>query len=261
MQKDQSLLIYNNSIYTDFKYFTKQYSVEISIDGEAHDDLSIVSYNATVNYTKDVMKPYFLAEVIITDFLLNYKYPDSIMQIIALRCREAIEKCVFQVNTKNEIVALENYKVIVEKWSHIKEKIVQEYDGETIDKYLILFEKGLENSDVLLKKIKKNLFINQYFFPIFDEPYHGFQKRGVEIFSFFNLDYQEEVLIEIENEGNFNENGKAVVSKQLIKNQNNTELFPIKSYLTKYVLNKDLHIEKIEGQFVVKNNKYSYEIR
>lgn len=258
--RDQQILIHSNSINFNFNNFKKEYAVEITIDGETDGDLSVISYKAAVSYTKDIMNSYFLAEVTITDFLLNFNYPDSVMQIIALKCRKAIEKCVFQVNTKNEIIGLENYKEIVEKWSEIKAKMTQEYEGEIVNKYLAMFEKSLKNATILLKKIKKNLFINQYFFPIFDEPYHGFQKKGIEIFSFFDLDYQEEILLKIENQGNFDENGKAIVSKQLIKNQNNAELYPIKSYITKYILDEDLKIEKIEGQFLVRNNKYAYEI-
>lgn len=258
--KQKQILVYNNSIHFNFENFQRKYNIEISIDGETKDDLSIISYKAEVKYTKEMTKPYYLAEVIITDFLLNFKYPESLIQVLALKCRMAIETCVFQVNTKNEIIGLENYQQIVEKWVHIKKIIVQQYAGDTVDKYLMLFEKGLINKDILLHKIKKNLFINQYFFPIFDEPYHGFKKKGVEIFSFFNLDYQEEVLLEIENEGNFNEDGLAIVSKQLILNENNTEMFPIKSYITKYILDNDLSIQKIEGQFCNHNKKYSFEI-
>ena len=260
-QKDPQLLVYNNSIYFSFKNFTKQYDVEISIDGDMDTDLNIISYKALVSYTKDMLKPYFLAEVTITDFLLNFKYADTTMQLIALKCREAIEKCVFQVNTKNEIIDLDNYKEIVEKWEIVKQKVRQEFEGDMVDKYLTLFEKNLRNKAFLLQKIKKNLFINQYFFPIFDEPYHGFQKKGMEIFSFFNLDYQEEVILEIENQGNFDENGKVIISKQLVKSEDNVELFPIKAYTTKYILNKELHIDEIEGEFINQNKKYSYSIR
>ena len=175
------------------------------------------------------------------------------MQIIALKCIKAIERYVFQVNTKNEIIALDNYKQIIEKWKNIKEPIVQEYEGEIVDNYLILFEKSLQNQSILLEKIKKNLFINQYFFPIFDEPYHGFQKKNVETFNFFNIDYQEGVIVEIENQGDFNESEKAFISKQIIKNQDNTQLFPIKSYITKYILDKNFQIEIIEGQIINQN--------
>ena len=261
IQKQDQLLIYNNSIHFNFKDFIKKYAVQIYIDGEIDDDASSISYKVKVHYTKEYTKPYFCAEVLISNFLINEKLPQTTMQDIALECSKTIEKCVFQVNTKNEIIGLENYKEILEKWKNIKQGIVQEYEGEIDYKYLAVFEKSLENETILLAKIKKNVFINQYFFPIFDEPYHGFQKKNVEIFNFFTIDFQEEVVVEIENQGDFDENGKATISKQLIKNQDNTQLFPIKSYKTKYILNKDFQIEIIKGQFEVKNNKYSFEIR
>lgn len=260
MQNEEQLLVYNNSIHFNFKNFIREYTVQIYIDGEVYDDTSNISYNVKVHYTKEYTKPYFFAEVIISNLLLNGKLPQTTMQNIALKCSKTIEKCVFQVNSKNEIIGLDNYKEILEKWRKTKDAIIQEYDGEIVDKYLILFEKSLVNETILLEKIKKNLFINQYFFPIFDEPYHGFHKKNVETFNFFNVDYQEEVSVEIENQGDFDLNGKAFILKQLIKNQDNTKLFPIKSYKTKYILNRDFHIEIIEGQFISQNKKYSYEI-
>ena len=42
MQKEEQILIYNNSINFNFKNFKRKYTVEISMDGETIDNLSII---------------------------------------------------------------------------------------------------------------------------------------------------------------------------------------------------------------------------
>lgn len=76
-----------------------------------------------------------MAEVIITNFRLNFQTPDALMEVLALKCRESIEKCIFQINTKNEIIGIENHEEIIQNWNRIKENLVQENEGEIFEKY------------------------------------------------------------------------------------------------------------------------------
>ena len=258
-QNEEQLLIYNNSIIFNFKKSKHDYIVKITVD-ESDDNLNMVSYKAQVNYTKEYTKPYYLAEVYISDFILNNELPQTIIQNIALESSKAIEKCVFQVNTKNEIIGLENHKEILEKWQALKQKLFQENEGEIIEKYIVLFENTLTNKVLLLQKVQCNVFINQYFFPIFDEPYHGFKKKNIEKFNFFEFQFQEEVLVEIENEGAFNESNTIVLHKKLIKTTKNVLENSIQNYDVKFILSKDRSIQKIVGDFLNDNKKCSFEI-
>ena len=259
IQNGEQVLIYNNSIDFNFKNFNRAYLVKICIN-ENDDSSNIISYKTQVNYTKEYTKPYYLAEVYISNFLLNDELHQTIMQNIAMECSKAIEKCVFQVNTKNEINGLENHKEILEKWHTIKQKVVQENEGALFEKYVMLFENTLINKALLFQKLQKNLFINQYFFAIFDEPYHGFKKKNIEKFDFFDAEYQEEMLVEIENEGAFDANNNVILHKKLIKTPKNIEENIIQNYDAKYTLNKDRSIKKIKGEFLNHNKKYSFEI-
>jgi hypothetical protein len=257
MIQDKNILTHNNSINQNFDTLQFQYDVEITIDGTG-EAVDVISFKTNVNYSKPNNKSYFLAEVIITNFLLNFEYPDSLMQDIALKCRKAIEKCVFKINSKNEIIELENHQEIIDNWQIIKQEMNQEYEGETAMKYMTLFEKSLQNKEFLTNKIKKNLFINQYFFPIFDTPFHNFKTKHIETFSYFDLDYQSEVLLTVEKEGKLNADGLATISKKIKKNE--SELFPIESYSTNYVSDGNCTIQKIEGHFQNHNKKYAFKI-
>ena len=258
LEKNQSILTNDYCINFNPKNSNLKYSVEIDIDDNV--DLNIISYNVQVNYSKEPINKYYLAKVIITNFRLNFQTPDAVMEILALKCRESIEKCIFRINSKNEIIEIENHQEILERWSEIKESLKQENEGEIFEIYISIFENNILNKDSLLIKLKKNLFINQYFFPIFNEPYHNLNKNNDEQFSFFNLNYQEQVVLEVENKGNFDENGIAIISKKLIINHEKQLLLPIESYVSKYILNKNSVIDIIEGSFSNFNNKYSYKI-
>ena len=122
MSKNKNILTHNNSVNQNFDNLQFQYNVEITIagSGEAVDK---ISFKTSVNYLKPNNKSYFLAEVTITDFLLNFEYPDSLMQVIALKCRKTIEKCIFKINSKNEIIELENHQEIIDNWQIIKQKM------------------------------------------------------------------------------------------------------------------------------------------
>ena len=259
MTKQTNEILTNNKIQYNLENFDRLYNVEITINKD-EENISIISFNAHVNYFKESTRSYFLAQVIIKDFRLNFKEPESIMEKLALRCRESLEKCVFRVTSKNELLDIKNHKEILQSWDKIKEQLQYEYEGETFDRYIYLFEKSIKDKDVLLLRLKKNLFINQYFFPIYEEYYHGFMKKNIEEFSFFNLDYKEEVLLEIENNGQFDIAHRAVISKKLVRTITNTELIPIEEYEAKYILNNDLSIGAIEGNFSNNGMYYSYVI-
>lgn len=257
--KKQSILSHDNCINFNFKDFEQAYIVEIMIK-DGNDEPNLVSYKVNVNYTKEYNQPYYLVQVIVSDFLLNFRKPDSILEEIAVTCRKSFEKCIFQVNNSNKIIDLHNHKVIVKKWETIKEQLRQENEGETFEQYIALFEKSLLDKNQLLQKLKKDTFIKQYFFPIFEEPYHGFERKGVEYFTFFNFDYDEEMLLKIENEGLLDKDANALLTKTLIRNKKNTIEFPIESYETKYKLNQDHAILEIKGEFVNHGKKYEFEI-
>ncbi|MEO8234261.1 MAG: hypothetical protein ABI549_02500 [Flavobacterium sp.] len=252
-------ILINNTIYSNFQDFNKVYNVEITIKSD-DENINIITYKSYVSYFKEITNSYFLVQVIIKDFLLNFNEPDSAMEKLALRCREAIEKCIFRVSSKNEILDIDNHSEILGAWQKIKEQLRQENEGQTFEKYIYLFENSIKNKDTLLLRIKKNLFINQYFFPIFEEYYHGLKKKNIEEFNFFNLDYKEEVLLEIENEGKFDKERKVTISKKIIRTESNTEQIPIEEYEAQYILDNDLSLEKIQGKFSNNGMNYSYTI-
>lgn len=259
MTQQTNKILTNNKIRFNFENFKRVYTVEVTIKKE-DDEINIISFEAEVNYYKEETRAYFFAEVILKNFRLNFKEPESLMEKIALRCRKAIEKCVFRVSSKNEILDIKNHQEILQNWDRVKEQLRYEYEGETFEKYITLFERSIKDKNILLLRLRKNIFINQYFFPIYEEYFHGLKKKNIEEFSFFNLDYKEEVLLEIENNGEMDKDNKVIISKNLIRTIDNTQLVPIEDYGTKYTLNEDLSIATVIGKFSNNGMDYSYTI-
>jgi hypothetical protein len=255
----QSLIASDNCINANFKNVAAQYTVMITIQQEGEEE-QVVSYNAQVQYTKDTRDPYYLVAVTISDFLLNLSIPETMLQEMALACQKAIEKCVFSVDNNHKIIDLHNHSEILTRWKTIKTQLYQDNEGETFEQYVALFEKSLLDKQVLLQKLKKDTFIKQYFFHIFEEPYHGFERKGIERFSFFDVDYEEEMVLRVGNEGIFDDSATVQLTKAIVQSDKNTSLFPIEAYETYYTFNTHHEIQEIQGAFKNHGKAYLFEI-
>ncbi len=250
------LLDTDNCIRFDFKEFKQNYDVELTInDGQ---DIQVVSYKTSVHYTKTFDLSNYLVEVVKTDFLVNFNDPDGVFEIFFLQCGEALSRCVFEVSVHNEILELNNHDEILKKWGAIKEKIVEENTGELLENEILKFEHKISNSRLLLSKLKKDSFLHHYFFPVFEIPFHGFELKGKENFSFFNVDYEEKVVLNVENEGKFNKEKQAIITKKINTSEINDLLLPVDLYETEYVFNEFVKIEKIISKFGNNGREYGF---
>lgn len=252
----QPVPLHNNALHFNRKNFSRKYAVQIVIEID-YKNIEVVTYDVAASYSVNSnWEP--LVEVVSSNFLVNHKEPDDVMEEIAIKCREAISKCIFNVTTSNVIIGLENYNEILERWKLVKHEILEQNSGEVVDKYLQIFENVISNKELLLTRLKKDSFISQYFFPVYDEPYHSFKKKNREVFTYFNFEYDDDVILEIANNGTFDEYGDVVLLKTLTKNDN--RLFPVEKYETEYVLDAGMAIMAIHGEFSNHGKKYFYSI-
>lgn len=253
-----NLLDTDNCIRFNFKDFKQSYNVEITInDGQ---DISVISYKTAIHYAKTFDKSYHLVEVTKSDFLINFNDPESVFEDFFLKCGRALSRCVFQVSIHNDILGLDNHDEILDKWNAIKQQIEEDNTGEILENEIRRFEFKIKNKELLLSKLKKDSFIHNYFFPVYEIPFHGFELKGKEHFSFFNVDYENNVVLNIQNEGKFGKDKHVMVTKKLNENEINDLLLPIALYETEYRFDKLLKIEKIVGKFLNNEREYGFEI-
>jgi hypothetical protein len=254
----QPVPLLNNCLFFNRQNFKRTYSVEVIIDIEDKTPQAI-TYNVTISYGVNSLGR-SIAEVVTVGFLVNHKEPQSILEEIAVKCREALSICVFEINVRNEIIGIENYFEILRRWEDVKKQLLIENTGEIAERYLDMFEASLIDADLLLSKLRKDSFIGNYFSPIYNAPYHGYKRTFSENFTFFNVEYDEDLILEITEDGNFDEYGHATVIKRLSDPDNYERLIPIEVYEAKYTLDNSLAIKRIDGVFLNYGKRYLFTI-
>lgn len=67
------------------------------------------------------------------------------------------------VSKEGQILKINNQEQIVENWKNLKATIVEEYEGEIIENYIIHFEKNIVDENKLETFLLKDLFLKTYF--------------------------------------------------------------------------------------------------
>ena len=183
---------------------------------------------------------------------INQEETNSITDELAEKVARVIYPLEIVVNGFGKQIDVHNFESIQKRWNKNKKKILEEYQGEWIEKYLALNEQTLLNKSNFNEALSKDWFLDVYFSEIYVN-YTPFLKTVSEVrFPLFAecdaLQYKVEQKIEmyrdhgnlvnIEQNGNLNEErGKTDLENKLN--------FP-------YYLSSNPEQEKVEGQFLSK---------
>lgn len=248
-----------NFLHFDVANFNKAYTVEVIIE-EHVNDRTRITYEVWVENIEVLPSGNYLSYITMKNFLVNNQEPDLIMEQLAHKCRKPFETLILIVAKNGEILGLSNYSDILERWKTVKERLEMEYSGIEFEKYISLMDDAIGNSEVFLSKIKQDIFISQFFYPIYEESFMNFSKKNIENIKFFNIKYQIDMLLQIQDEGHLNEDENLVMIKTINDKEYNFSAMPIDSYVTKYVLDRKMEIKEIKGKFENHNRKYLFEI-
>ncbi|RZJ70725.1 hypothetical protein [Flavobacterium sp.] len=257
-------------LYTDSKYdfldrdncirfngsaFERTYAVEMFIE-ENENSKTRISHKAFVKVL-EVRNDAYLVSVVLWNFLINDREPDLILEQLAQKCRRPIENLEFLVNRKWQIIGLENHDLILESWQKTKKRVEQEYSGDIFDRYVSAQDQVIRNKQVLLEKLKKDVFLTQYFSPVYDSAFSNFAFSATENLKVLNLDYTVDVVFLLSDEKQ-HENLK--ILKTLDAKSPNLREMPIESYNSEYELDANSAIKSIRGKFANHGRKFSFNI-
>lgn len=86
---------------------------------------------------------------------------------IADELAEKISKVIYPVtvlvSNEGNYIHVTNFEKIQKRWKINKEKILDEYEGEWVEKYLALSEQTLQNQSIFSQSLAKDWFLNSYF--------------------------------------------------------------------------------------------------
>jgi|GEM_PF-2799124 len=258
-------------LYTDNKYaflendncirfnplgFQKVYNVEMFIE-EDKNNIIRITHDAFVK-TLEVKNPnLYLVSVILWNFLINNEKPDLVLEQLAEKCRRPLEKLVFYVNSKWQITGLHNYNNIVERWDELKKQLEQEYTGVIFERYITRNDLVIRNEQALMERLKRDLFIIQFFSPLYNVPFNNFSMKNMEKAKFLNIEYEIDTLFSLEDR---NEDNNIVIVKKLDKQGENYNKMPINNYTTEYILDDNYSIKQIIGKFENHGRKLTFHI-
>lgn len=236
--------------------FQKSYRVEIVIEEENARENTKITYDAAVEVPQVFQSGEYLAAVTMTKFRVNGFEPDLMMEQLASKCRKPLEKVEFIVARNGELLRVHNHDEILEKWKPIKERLEIEYSGDIFEKYLNLTDKALQDKEAILAALKKDTFIHQYFYPLYNESFFNYTKKKVEAVRFFNISYEIDMVLELQKDTSLS--GNITVVKRIDDKEYDYSKMPVDDYTTEYLLNENMEIINITGRFGNYGRKYSF---
>lgn len=256
---NRSVLYTTNSLYFNASIFEKLYRVTILI-AESSTNKTVINYNVHVNSIRVFDNGSYLCSIQTHGFLVNGEEPDLMLEQLAWKCRSVLQHCIYHIDRTGIIISLENHHSIIKSWEQLKQRLEMEYSGAIFKKYIDLYEKVIYDAAILLSKLKKDIFIGQFYSAMYGVPFQDYLRKAREQVQFFGIDYEIDMLYALQQEGIRDGDGLLHLVKTIDKKAYNYADMPIEDYKTAYVLNGDFSINSINGQFENHNKKYGFSI-
>lgn len=258
-------------IYTDGKYralkeenclrfdasgFERLYEVEIFFE-ENRNSKTRLSHSAFVKTLEAKGEDAWLVSVVLWNYLVNNEKPDMVMEQLAEKCRRPLEKLELVVNSQWEVTGLHNHEAILQSWAEVRQRLEEEYSGEIFEKYIQKHEEALLNRDVLLAKLKKDLFITQFFSGMYNRAFHDFSLASQENIRAMNMDYTVDMVYKVKEK---QDSENLFVEKEIDRQQYAARQMPIDNYNAAYELKDDFSVKNIYGSFENYGRKLAFSI-
>ncbi|WP_296145339.1 hypothetical protein [uncultured Flavobacterium sp.] len=115
----------------------------------------------------------------ISKTFINNEETSTIADELAEKVASVIYPLQIIVDEEGKWDSVYNFNEINNRWEKVKEKILGEYEGEWVEKYLDLNEKTLQSEEKLNEALSKDWFLNAYFNGIYVHYTKYLSKRNV----------------------------------------------------------------------------------
>ncbi|WP_395075661.1 hypothetical protein [Flavobacterium sp.] len=227
--------------------------------------INTIEFETSVKCVEKLNNKLFLFEVNrLSKTFINQEEANSIADELAEKVAQVIYPLKIIIDNSGKWIDIQNFEIIVKRWKKNKKRILQEYQGDWVEKYLDLNEQTLSNKSNFKEAISKDWFLTTYFAEIYVN-YTAILKIEKELkFPILpqcdSLQYKVEQKIEmyrdesnrvnIELNGNINEaRGKTDLENKLnfpYYFSSNPELEKVEgTFCTKYFLDQENNVESI----------------
>lgn len=237
----------------------KEYSVRAGVS-KIENQENVLHYKVKVNWLPSNRFRYRV-RVETKDFLINQKSPSLMIEVLAEECRLPLQHITYNLNDNGQIESLDNYTEIVETWQKVQENLLIKYSGEIIEKYIKTQNEVILDQEILLSKLKQDLFLNHFFYPIYNNVFMDFKLEINEKSNFLNINYNFPMQFRAQNNGRYTAKEQLEFEKKINENVYDFDKMPIENYQAKYVVNKDHSIHSIVGNFKALGQKLAFSIQ
>lgn len=257
-ERNLSILYVSNMLSFHPENFVKEYMVKVVVQ-KADKKENILLYRVRTTWNKSINQGFFV-KVETKDFLINYNEPSLLIELFAEECRQPLQKIDFELNEFGQIEAIKNHDEIIEKWERAKKEIALKFSGEVVEKYIKLQDAVIYEYDFLVTKLKKDLFLNQFFYPIYNHVFREFKLDVIEKSNLLGINYLFPMQFISNDAGKYDENQYLHFEKRINEKEYDFDKMPVSFYQSKYVIDKNLSIESIMGNFEALGQKLDFSI-
>ena len=135
-----------------------------------NDKVNTIKYEVSIRWISKIANNYVIDVNKISKTYINDKELDLMAEELAIKTASALYPLELIVTPKNEIIGINNFKEIQNRWIKVKEKIRDYYENEILEKYLQQNDLVIMDPDdgLLLNCLQKNdWFIHGFFNKIY----------------------------------------------------------------------------------------------
>ncbi len=126
-------------------------------------------YEIDVICIEETQDDHFLFEIFKHQIYINEKTPDILIDELSERCGKVLYPLQLKVNRQGEIIKINNYQYIVDRWEAEKKAILRSYKGKEVTLLMKNMDAVIEDINKLTDMLlQRDWFITLFFAPIYN---------------------------------------------------------------------------------------------
>ena len=176
------LVKFGNGNHLVFKPGNSFYNYGVMITLENGERKNEIKYQASVQWLKSESDLHYFEIDRTSKIFINEEEVNDIADLLAYKTSKVLYPMQISVDETGKFNSVENLEIFKERWEKIKEEVYKEFEGETVEEYLLKIEEKIGEPEIISLLIKNDLFIRTLFFGVYQKFGLKFQLSGEESF-------------------------------------------------------------------------------
>ena len=161
------LVKFGNGNHLVFKPGNSFYNYGVMITLENGERKNEIKYQASVQWLKSESDLHYFEIDRTSKIFINEEEVNDIADLLAYKTSKVLYPMQISVDETGKFNSVENLEIFKERWEKIKEEVYKEFEGETVEEYLLKIEEKIGEPEIISLLIKNDLFIRTLFFGVY----------------------------------------------------------------------------------------------